>query len=577
MPESLFVDAKTFIAVKRDGDTTQTFWMTGLTGGFAEIGTPVGIGGGLPDGGVKWSDSADSAAPASHGTGDSPLPYGDLDGGTLYLHATHGGTVQTRGAPVRQSVGPTLQAAPLLTGPYTAGETVTATAASVTGPAVTLSYSWQTSLDGLSDWQETGLSTLQSPVLEAGLFYRLTLVAQNSKASLAASAGPVGPVAPVASGPAPVIQSVTVSAVTMDTLAVQILASDATAGDPILWSLVPAAGGAAVADNSGAPIPWPGATLVLPADIPRAMYVLTATVGTSAPVTSAAFLADTTAPVLSAPSADGVAAGSEGTITWSVTSDTDGGALYAAVRRAIHPQSTLHNIMTENGPYIATDSDLSATADASNGGTFTGLDDGSYGVDMIHVDDFGNASAQATIAVTLSSGPATVFDDTFDGYTPGADLTTQNPDYYILGGNSPICAAGFIETDGGYQTVGYDLDLTGPFQSARITLQMSGADTRVYLGLQPNGDGIYLRAWGSGGGAIRLRQGGAETNLTQVGSLPVPQPGDTLELRRDGDDLIVLYNDTILKTVTDTTFMTGKGGFMIQGDGALSSFTLVEG
>ena len=79
--------------------------LSGLVDGRAEIGGTVGYTtniGAAPNGGVKWSDSADAAAPASYGTATTAANFSASDGGTLYLHLTHDGTTYTRSAPVRQ-------------------------------------------------------------------------------------------------------------------------------------------------------------------------------------------------------------------------------------------------------------------------------------------------------------------------------------------------------------------------------------------------------------------------------------------------------------------------------------------
>lgn len=91
------------------------------------------------------------------------------------------------------------------------------------------------------------------------------------------------------------ITSVTLGAISNNQMPVNIVAPGAQDGDDILWSLVPAGGGDAVAGNIGNPIAWPGATVTLPDGIPSASYVLVITVGDSAPFTSAAFTVDTIA------------------------------------------------------------------------------------------------------------------------------------------------------------------------------------------------------------------------------------------------------------------------------------------
>ena len=62
----------------------------------------------------------------------------------------------------------------------------------------------------------------------------------------------------------------------------------------------------------------------------------------------------------------------------------------------------LREIIAGTGNALATDSDITPTADAQNSGTFTSLASGTYAVDVVQEDSFGNQSQ------VLSSNPVII-------------------------------------------------------------------------------------------------------------------------------------------------------------------------
>lgn len=269
--------------------------LTGLAAGYAEIGgATVGYStnlGQAPDGGVVWSGTSDPAGPATYGTGAAPSSFAAGDGGTLYLHLTHGGKTYTRAAAIRQATAPALIAAPTLSGEPVEGQTLTGTAATFSGGGVSVTNEWQTSSNGTTGWTGTGVTSMTSPVLTAGQFLRLVSTATNTRGTaqgVSPSSGPVGQ-APVA----PQIQSVSVGSYTPETgLPITIEASNAAPGDTVFWVVVPAAAAtptaaeilAGQASGGGNPTDagdgnWPGPfSDVLVPGIPQDSYKLCAVI-----------------------------------------------------------------------------------------------------------------------------------------------------------------------------------------------------------------------------------------------------------------------------------------------------------
>lgn len=106
---------------------------------------------------------------------------------------------------------------------------------------------------------------------------------------------------------------------------------------------------------------------------------------------------DATAATLS--SATGTQTG-QTTATWAVTSNEAGGTIYAGVRPSASAALTSPQLIAgAGGAGLAWDSDATPTADANNGGSFTGLTAGTaYRVDVVQVDAFGNVSTVVSSA-----------------------------------------------------------------------------------------------------------------------------------------------------------------------------------
>lgn len=116
--------------------------LTGLTGGFAIIGSHASIGYTItPDNGtdtVKWSNSVDPADPATYGTGVAPTDYTAGDGNPLYCHVTDGGETVTKSATIAYAAG----TAPAVADgqSWTVDDTAVNIDASASGANLTFSY-----------------------------------------------------------------------------------------------------------------------------------------------------------------------------------------------------------------------------------------------------------------------------------------------------------------------------------------------------------------------------------------------------------------------------------------------------
>lgn len=219
-----------------------TVALSGLNAGYAEIGATIGFSTGdgvAPDGGVKWSGSADPAAAADFGTGTSPTDFSAVDGAVLYLHATHEGTVVTTSAPVRQAFAPTVIAPAGISGDPVENTALTGSPASFSGDGLTLTERWEVSSDGVSGWNETGAGGLVSPAQVLGDHYRFVSRAENSRGAIESVSDVVGPVTePVAASIA--ITDVTVTETAPDRLGITITATGAEDGDTVHWVALPA-------------------------------------------------------------------------------------------------------------------------------------------------------------------------------------------------------------------------------------------------------------------------------------------------------------------------------------------------
>lgn len=544
----------------RPGTASVTVALTGLTDGYAEIGRPAGYVstiGQAPSGGVKWSGSPDPAAPATYGTGATALDFAAGDGGRLYLHLTHQGTTYTRFAPIRQAVAPSVLSAPGLSGAATEGAVLTGTAASFSGPGLVVSHLWEDSANGATGWNATGTSGLTSPVLAAGRHYRLVAVATNTRGTAQAVSAPVGPVqADLPSSASTILESITVGMLGNRSLPVTLMARGARNGDAILWSLAPAAGGPPVADNGAAPVLWPGALVGLPAGIARGQYVLTVTVGDSVPGTSAPFTVDTVAPSLSAPTA---AAAAEA-ITWGVTTTEPQGTIHAALRLAATAAGDAQAIIAGTG-YIATALNETPAVDSNNGGAFAGPADGTYRVDMVQVDDFGNTSPVVSSASVTKAPPATIFTDDFNSYTSGQLLTAANGSYGVWDNRAPVVNAnGQLSTVNNTQYHGaiYNGITLAANQYVQADFPDMGLQARLYARVTNNSNLYYVRFIGPTS-EISIRKRVTGSSEQPVGSTATITPAGTNRIRFEieGTALRVYHNTALVISATDTGLATG--------------------
>ena len=113
---------------------------------------------------------------------------------------------------------------------------------------------------------------------------------------------------------------------------------------------------------------------------------------------------DVTAPVVSGVS--GTSTG-ETTADWSATSDEAGGAMFAAARLATDATLPAADIEQGTGNAVAISVDASPTADANNGGSFTGLTSATeYDIDVFQRDASGNESAVVASAASFTTASA---------------------------------------------------------------------------------------------------------------------------------------------------------------------------
>ncbi len=136
---------------------------------------------------------------------------------------------------------------------------------------------------------------------------------------------------------------------------------------------------------------------------------------------------DQTTPTITLPV--GTANGANGA-TWSVTSNEPDGTIFAAIRLATDPALSKADIQAGTGNAIATDTDATPTADANNGGSFTGLTAGTeYAIDMFQID----AESNESLAVISTANFTTDAISAFIALTPklyvnGAPILNINTD-----------------------------------------------------------------------------------------------------------------------------------------------------
>ncbi|MEO1720537.1 MAG: hypothetical protein AAFR23_09980, partial [Pseudomonadota bacterium] len=135
--------------------------LTGLEGGVAEIGSEASIGFTItPDNGtetVKWSDSANSADPATYGTGANPTDFSAGDGARLYLHVLDNGDWVTRSASIKYPV--TLGALSDVAAPANSGTQVINASTAFADPNLSWTYELAP-LSGLTISATTGEITV---------------------------------------------------------------------------------------------------------------------------------------------------------------------------------------------------------------------------------------------------------------------------------------------------------------------------------------------------------------------------------------------------------------------------------
>ena len=218
-----------------------------------------------------------------------------------------------------------------------------------------------------------------------------------------------------------------------------VTATGASNGDGVYWVIVPAADDApsasevraGQANGGGSPTDsgndlWPGPfsdTLV--SGIANGSYIAYVVIDNGALSNvgvSGAFTIDTTAPVLGTP----LASESSGDIDWGVTSNEANGEVYAGLRLSANPVLSAENIMNGTGDTIDTDSDDTPAADDTNGGSFLAPAVGTYRVDMVQVDDYGNVSSVVTSAEVEITSADAMGGDAGRLYHFGYDDTTRS-------------------------------------------------------------------------------------------------------------------------------------------------------
>ena len=302
--------------------------------------------------------------------------------------------------------------------------------------------SWATS--GLLDPGTFDITGLTDDV-EVDIALRAVNAAGNGTASTTKAATPT-------SSTAATITSVSVGAYSAGAYPITIGATGQADGDDLYWVIVPAAdaapsasevaagqasGGGSPSESGSGAFPGPFSDTVV-GGIERGSYVLYAVIDNgdlSNVGASDAFTVDTDAPTLVSPTASVVT----GNIVWSVTSDQVEGTIYSAIYNSANPEPSASEIINGTGDVVDTDTDASPAADGSNGGTFVAPANATYKVAIVHVDDFGNASAVVSSAeVTLGWTPLDLGEDLIAWY----DLTDFANLYQTTDTSTPVTAAG---------------------------------------------------------------------------------------------------------------------------------------
>lgn len=308
-------------------------------------------------------------------------------------------------------------------------------------------------------------------------------------------------------------------------------------------------------------------TTSLPGGIARGNYriVVVADNGALSDVASSlAFTICTVSPVLSAP----LAAADGSDIDCSVTSDTGFGEILFGLRLAADGVLSASDIIDTVGNCIATDVDDTPAADDTNAGGFIGASDGTYVVDMVQVDEFGNISAVVSSSnVVIASAPFS-FSDDFNSYAAGNPLSTENAAWVAQTGvSSANCVAtGLVRTTSGAQ--GNFRDVSAPddvIVTAVVGTSTPVTEIRVYA-RQADASNAYFCRFRSAVGiyVVYKRVGGVDTQIG-TGALAALSSGMSIALEVIGDQ-IQPYRDGVAlgSPITDASIASGGGiGFML--------------
>jgi hypothetical protein len=472
---------------------------TGLTGGEARIGDHGSIGYTIdPDNGtetIKWSYSSDKDA-AGIGTAANPPDFAAGDGGQLWQHVTDDGVTVSRAAPIRYAPGTFAALVNQSFTDDTGNQTYVFDAA--TGTGLTWTYSLVSPPAGVSIVSATRTITFDTDALaaQAGTVITVRAVDQYGRNpgdrtfTLTISEPGTGSITfsaeytPGGSGEGP---RVTISdlILTDTTGPYDIFLATHANGTTLTASQVIAGTGdtedaVSILDDADGEVvnePLPLSTSLTNGHLSIVIRDASdpAVVGL---VTLNGINVDATAPVLSEPTASQTGTSDA---TWGVRSDKAGGTVYATARASAGAVLTAEEIIAQVVG-VDQDTDATMTADATNGGSHTGLAaETAYKTDIVAVDDWGNVSNVVT----------------------SAEFTTAAASGAVVSGTtgSPTITPSY-DNDGTIGTL-YDFAADGT-----ITFSTGGeVEYAMVGGGAPGGmTGGAARA-GGGGGAGKVRQG----------------------------------------------------------------------
>lgn len=185
-----------------------------------------------------------------------------------------------------------------------------------------------------------------------------------------------------------------------------------------------------------------------------------------------------TVPIPAVPVLSGLVATpiSETEITWSVTSDTSGGTIYAAAEFPTDPALTAAEIRQVSGVALAGDTDASPQADGSNGGTISGLSPNTtYQIAALQDGPNGQASSIAFSAIVTTPNAADTTPPSAADVTVAAQagatvpitvtaLTEDAPNCYIIGTPNPQTSLTAAQVVAGMDETGAAAPIAeGPF------------------------------------------------------------------------------------------------------------------